>query len=262
VDGVHVDVSETHIWDQDASSRCTRSGAGCSDCYPGDRMMVGEVFLFDVPRIARYVGARGCTGVQLHRHAQRLDRQELRPGSTDARPGLRPRHLVCLSTMRPQAARDALLAAGDLGRRRRGLGPSARCCSRCPGSPVTLPGRGARADETGRARTTLARGPGVPALRAGAVPGAAGTAAARRCRGRRRARATASPPARRGCPFGPRRRLPRPSTRSRTSRRRAVDLPPAARPSPRDAPRPARAPRLAADRGRGAACGGGRWSPC
>jgi len=56
VDGLFVDVSMTHIWDQDEVLAVYEEWRRLLDGYPGERMLVGEVFLFDVPRIARYVG--------------------------------------------------------------------------------------------------------------------------------------------------------------------------------------------------------------
>ena len=50
------DVAETHIWDQDEVLGVYEEWRALLDTYPGDRMLVGEVFLFDVARIARYVG--------------------------------------------------------------------------------------------------------------------------------------------------------------------------------------------------------------
>ena len=50
------DVTETHIWDQDEVLEVYEEWRALLDTYPGDRMLVGEVFLFDVARIARYVG--------------------------------------------------------------------------------------------------------------------------------------------------------------------------------------------------------------
>ena len=56
VDGLFVDVTTTHIWDQEEVLAVYEEWRALLDTYPGDRMLVGEVFLFDVPRIARYVG--------------------------------------------------------------------------------------------------------------------------------------------------------------------------------------------------------------
>ena len=56
VDGLFVDVATTHIWDQDEVLAVYEEWRRLLDGYPGDPMLVGEVFLFDVPRIARYVG--------------------------------------------------------------------------------------------------------------------------------------------------------------------------------------------------------------
>jgi alpha-glucosidase len=47
-----------HIWDRDEVLAVYEEWRALLDGYDGDRMMVGEVFLFDVPRIARYVSER------------------------------------------------------------------------------------------------------------------------------------------------------------------------------------------------------------
>jgi len=44
-----------HIWDRDEVLEVYEEWRALLDTYDGDRMLVGEVFLFDVPRIARYV---------------------------------------------------------------------------------------------------------------------------------------------------------------------------------------------------------------
>ena len=49
-------VARSFVWDQPEVVEVYRDWRTLTDSYPGDRMMVGEVFLFDVPRIARYVG--------------------------------------------------------------------------------------------------------------------------------------------------------------------------------------------------------------
>ena len=56
IGGLFADVHETHIWDQDEVLAVYEEWRALLDGYPGDRMLVGEVFLFDVARIARYVG--------------------------------------------------------------------------------------------------------------------------------------------------------------------------------------------------------------
>jgi alpha-glucosidase len=47
--------SSSHIWDRDEVLAVYEDWRRLVDSYDGDRMLVGEVFLFDVPRIARYV---------------------------------------------------------------------------------------------------------------------------------------------------------------------------------------------------------------
>jgi alpha-glucosidase len=53
--GLH-DSDHSHIWDRDEVLEVYREWRQVLDSYDGDRMLVGEVFLFDVPRVARYVG--------------------------------------------------------------------------------------------------------------------------------------------------------------------------------------------------------------
>jgi alpha-glucosidase len=53
--GLH-DNDHSHIWDRDEVLAVYEEWRQVLDSYPGDRMMVGEVFLYDVPRVARYVG--------------------------------------------------------------------------------------------------------------------------------------------------------------------------------------------------------------
>jgi alpha-glucosidase len=53
--GLHDD-RHAHIWDRDEVLAVYQEWRTLLDTYPGDRMMVGEVFLYDVPRVARYVG--------------------------------------------------------------------------------------------------------------------------------------------------------------------------------------------------------------
>jgi alpha-glucosidase len=49
------DDDRRHIWDQEQVQAVYEEWRTVLDSYPGDRMMVGEVFLLDVPRVARYV---------------------------------------------------------------------------------------------------------------------------------------------------------------------------------------------------------------
>ena len=48
-------VDNRHVWDRDEVLAVYEGWRRLLDSYDGDRMLVGEVFLFDVPRIARYV---------------------------------------------------------------------------------------------------------------------------------------------------------------------------------------------------------------
>ena len=50
-------VDHPHVWDRDEVLAVYEDWRRLLDSYDGDRMLVGEVFLFDVPRIARYVSA-------------------------------------------------------------------------------------------------------------------------------------------------------------------------------------------------------------
>ncbi len=50
------DVNSTHVWDREEVLAVYEEWRALLDGYAGDRMLVGEVFLYDVPRIARYVG--------------------------------------------------------------------------------------------------------------------------------------------------------------------------------------------------------------
>ena len=45
-----------HAWDREEVLAVYEDWRALLDTYDGDRMLVGEVFLFDVPRVARYVG--------------------------------------------------------------------------------------------------------------------------------------------------------------------------------------------------------------
>ena len=53
-DGIEA-LATTHVWDRDEVLAVYEDWRRTTDSYDGDRMLVGEVFLFDVPRIARYV---------------------------------------------------------------------------------------------------------------------------------------------------------------------------------------------------------------
>ena len=49
------DVTSAHVWDREEVLAVYEEWRALLDGYAPDRMLVGEVFLFDVPRIARYV---------------------------------------------------------------------------------------------------------------------------------------------------------------------------------------------------------------
>ena len=51
-------LDSAHIWDRDEVLAVYEDWRRLLDGYEGDRMMVGEVFLYDVPRVARYVSDR------------------------------------------------------------------------------------------------------------------------------------------------------------------------------------------------------------
>jgi alpha-glucosidase len=48
-------MAASHVWDRDEVLAVYERWREVTDGYDGDRMLVGEVFLYDVPRIARYV---------------------------------------------------------------------------------------------------------------------------------------------------------------------------------------------------------------
>jgi alpha-glucosidase len=48
-------VDNPHVWDRDEVLAVYEEWRRLLDSYDGDRMLVGEVFLYDVPRVARYV---------------------------------------------------------------------------------------------------------------------------------------------------------------------------------------------------------------
>ncbi|MGI8536477.1 MAG: alpha-amylase family glycosyl hydrolase [Mycobacteriales bacterium] len=50
------DMHSSHVWDRDEVLAVYEEWRTLLDSYDGERMLVGEVFLYDVPRIARYVG--------------------------------------------------------------------------------------------------------------------------------------------------------------------------------------------------------------
>jgi alpha-glucosidase len=175
VDGVHVDVSETHIWDQDAVLAVYEEWRRLLDSYPGDRMMVGEVFLFDVPRIARYVGDE-----RMH---QAFNFTVMRSaGRAGAAPGGRGRAGALLAgtwvLSNHDQPRHVTRYGGGRPRPRRGLAVSALVYG-LPGSPYLYEG-----EELGWTRPRCR--PSSSRTRGSCAPAAstpAATAAARRSRG-------------------------------------------------------------------------------
>ncbi len=117
--GLH-DEDHRHVWDRDEVLAVYEEWRQVLDGYDGDRMMVGEVFLFDVPRVARYVGPRAAApGVQLHRVQGAVGREGPARDARARAGALRPGHLGAVQP-RPHPARHPLR------RRRPGPPPRAR----------------------------------------------------------------------------------------------------------------------------------------
>ena len=145
IGGLFADVTETHIWDQDEVLAVYEEWRALLDTYPGDRMLVGEVFLFDVARIARYVG-----DARLHQ-AFNFTVMKAEWGAK----GLREVVETALAAFSPGtwvlSNHDLVrhvtrYGGGDLGRRR-GLAVSALLFG-LPGSPYLFQGEELGLDET------------------------------------------------------------------------------------------------------------------
>ncbi len=192
---------------------CLRGIRRLLDAYPGDRMMVGEVYLGSTGRRrdATTATATSCTSLQLPAAVRAVGRPRWRDAierverdarrRTPGRPG-------CSRTTTPAAAAPATAVGG------RGARAAAVLLLTLRGTPFLYAGRGARARGRGRA------------ARAPVSTRAAATAAGRRSRGSRRP-ATAG----RRRPW-----LPWPPAAGRAQRRVAagrsgVDAPPLPRPA-------------------------------
>ena len=185
---------DPHLGPGRGARRSTRSGARCSTPTTGDRMMVGEVFLFDVAA-GRPVRRRhpAAPGVQLHRlQGRRGRRKGLRRVARARARGASTRPPGCCPTTTSPGTSPATAAATWAG----GAGwPSRRCCSPCRARPTST-----RARSSGSTRATCP--PTAARTRCSCATDGrrpAATAAARRCRGPPTRPASASPPASRGC---------------------------------------------------------------
>jgi alpha-glucosidase len=144
--GIHED-DHRHIWDQEEVQAVYEEWRAVLDSYdePGMRMMVGEVFLFDVPRVARYV-----SDTRLHQafnftvFKATWGGESLRTVLQDALAGFDPGTWVLSN--HDLIRHVTRYGGGDLGRRR-GLAVSALLFA-LPGSPYLYQGEELGLDET------------------------------------------------------------------------------------------------------------------
>jgi alpha-glucosidase len=142
--GLHED-DHRHIWDQDEVLEVYEEWRRLLDTYPGDRMLVGEVFLFDVERVARYVG-----DTRLHQafnftvFRAAWDPDELRDVLESSLAGFDPGTWVLSNHDLPRHA--TRFGGGETGRRR-GLALSALLFA-LPGSPYLYQGEELGLEET------------------------------------------------------------------------------------------------------------------
>jgi alpha-glucosidase len=142
--GLH-DNDHSHIWDRDEVLAVYEEWRQLLDTYPGDRMLVGEVFLYSVPRVARYVGptrlhqAFNFTVFKAEWGAARL-REVLDEALASFDPGT---WVLSNHDLTRHATR---YGGGDLGRRR-GLAVSALLFA-LPGSPYLYQGEELGLEET------------------------------------------------------------------------------------------------------------------
>ena len=142
--GMHQD-DHRHIWDQEEVHAVYQEWRQLLDTYPGDRMLVGEVFLFDVPRVARYVGDdRLHQAFNFTVFKARWDAASLRTVITDALAGFDPGTWVLSN--HDLTRHVTRYGGGDLGRRR-GLAVTALLLA-LPGSPYLYQGEELGLDET------------------------------------------------------------------------------------------------------------------
>ena len=142
--GMHDD-DHRHIWDQEEVHAVYQEWRQLLDTYPGDRMLVGEVFLFDVPRVARYVGAdRLHQAFNFTVFKATWDAASLRRVIVDALEGFDPGTWVLSN--HDLTRHVTRYGGGDLGRRR-GLAVSAFLLA-LPGSPYLYQGEELGLDET------------------------------------------------------------------------------------------------------------------
>jgi alpha-glucosidase len=144
VAGLH-DQDHRHVWDRDEVFTVYEEWRRLLDGYDGDRMMVGEVFLYDVPRVARYVGPdrlhqafnftvfRAPWGAAELRRVLDTALEHLRPGTWVLSNHDLTRHVT-------------RYGGGELGRRR-GLAVSALLFA-LPGSPYLYQGEELGLEET------------------------------------------------------------------------------------------------------------------
>ncbi|HVM26070.1 MAG TPA: alpha-amylase family glycosyl hydrolase [Mycobacteriales bacterium] len=142
--GMHED-DHRHIWDQEEVLAVYEEWRELLDSYPGERMLVGEVFLFDVPRVARYVGTdRLHQAFNFTVFQARWDAADLRRVLVDALEHFDPGTWVLSNhDLTRHATR---YGGGDLGRRR-GLAVTAFLLA-LPGSPYLYQGEELGLEET------------------------------------------------------------------------------------------------------------------
>jgi alpha-glucosidase len=142
--GLHDD-DHSHVWDRDEVLAVYEEWRRLLDSYDGDRMMVGEVFLYDVPRVAAYVGdarlhqAFNFTVFKAPFEAGPL-REVLQQGLEHFDPG------TWVLSNHDLTRHVTRYGGGDLGRRR-GLAVTALLLA-LPGSPYLYQGEELGLDET------------------------------------------------------------------------------------------------------------------
>jgi alpha-glucosidase len=142
--GLH-DQDHRHVWDRDEVLEVYREWREVLDAYDGDRMMVGEVFLYDIARVGQYV-----SDVRLHQafnftvFRTPFDAPALRATVETALLHLRPATWVLSN--HDLTRHVTRYGGGDLGRRR-GLAMTAFLLA-LPGSPYLYQGEELGLDES------------------------------------------------------------------------------------------------------------------